>query len=532
MDIYEEQKLKISDSLLSLISEKKTLKDLTFKEFDEFLSDHLFETFIQNSMFTNTIRENKGSLFNSVYIHEELINELITIYQALLKKIETKDTSEYRSNDRIVIGSEDFSKYITKIKHVVVANNMNYIRGRVSNFHKSYLDEDKYSEAMNLAVGWFVKRLEDFDPSKWNIFKNTFLYMDSAIKSIFNDDCLIRYPKELYRIKKILDVLKDSDYSYSTYGYQELLFEIVWNLQNLSIKKIADIGELYFYILGYGSVAKNKFIETYYPKEFDQKSSVFVNEEGVQIFRENILDFIKQNNDPEYLVGRIRKIAKNLDDVDMGCDSLDREIGDDNDTVLLGDLVKNDGLSNFEILVYQNSHKDLMDREIRLTQTPNVHFNLLERIIAWTCINEYFTFEEFRNLLKEYGESKWVGDKYVQNFHTYLSLFKFKDKTDWYQYDKWQLDALIFEQMGDILWFSKEYAIKVYTGLKEKFDKFYKDHGIVFTKYDTSYHGKTKTFRDLWKIDNDPDDHKAEYVPPENFKKSYQALRKEPRVSM
>lgn len=212
---------------------------------------------------------------------------------------------------------------------------------------------------------------------------------------------------------------------------------------------------------------------------------------------------------------------------------MDREIGDDNDTVLLGDLVKNDGLSNFEILIYQKLHKDLMDREISFTKRiPNVHFNLLERIIAWTCINEYFTFEEFRNLLKEYGESKWVGDKYVQNFHTYLSLFKFKDKTDWYQYDKWKLDALIFEQMGDILWFSKEYAIKVYTGLKEKFDSFYKDHGIVFTKYDTSYHGKTKTFRDLWKIDNDPDDNKDEYVPPENFKKSYQALRKEPRVSI
>lgn len=166
MDVYEEQKLKISDSLLSLIFEKKTLKDFTYAEFDEFLSDHLFETFIQNSIFTNIIRENKGGLFNSVYIHEELINELIVIYQALLTKIKNKDTSEYTFNDHIMIGSEDFSKFITKIKHVVVANNMNYIQGRVSKFYKSYLDEDKYFEAMNLAVGWFVKRLEDFDPRK------------------------------------------------------------------------------------------------------------------------------------------------------------------------------------------------------------------------------------------------------------------------------------------------------------------------------------------------------------------------------
>lgn len=59
MDLYEEQELKISDSLLSLISEKKTLKDFTFKEFDEFISDPLFVTFIQNSMYIKGVRDNK-----------------------------------------------------------------------------------------------------------------------------------------------------------------------------------------------------------------------------------------------------------------------------------------------------------------------------------------------------------------------------------------------------------------------------------------------------------------------------------------
>lgn len=83
--------------------------------------------------------------------------------------------------------------------------------------------------------------------------------------------------------------------------------------------------------------------------------------------------------------------------------------------------------------------------------------------------------------------------------------------------------------MWDILDFSEKYAKQVYDEkVKVKFDFFYKPRWIIFLRYDTTYHWKTKTFRDLWKVDNSTDDNKDEYVPPENFATSYQALRKIP----
>ncbi len=62
--------------------------------------------------------------------------------------------------------------------------------------------------------------------------------------------------------------------------------------------------------------------------------------------------------------------------------------------------------------------------------------------------------------------------------------------------------------------------------IENKFNEFYKPYGIFFTRYDTRYHGKTKTFRDFGKEDTDIDDNKYEYVPPENFSDSYQSLVK------
>lgn len=534
MDLYEIQPLEIPEFLIEIIKSKKTLNDLTKEEFESILRLPLFETFIQNSMYSNAIYKNKYDLFTKLYIHKELINDFITIWQQITKQLDEKDETDYIFNDKITIKSSDFKKVKSQIENIIIANSINFLKQRVSSFIKAYINEDLHLEALNLAVATLISKLKDFDVTKWFDLKSyVWLFIDSAIKSILNDEKnLIKYPKEFYTLKKVIDDIKNSDENYSNYGYKEVLFDVIWNIVNQDLKIIQRIGESYFYILWYWPKTKDEFITKYYSKNFD-KSSIFNDLNDIKIFKDNFLDFIKEREESKKstdnknnLLWKIIKISEDLNNMEMWIDSLDKEIWDDNDTVLLWDLIAQDWFSNFEILLYQKWNQDVMDREIRLLNTPNAHFTLLERIIAWTCINEYFTFKEFRDLLLKYWEEKWVWEKYAQNFHTYLSLFKFKDKSNWYQYDNRKLDALIFEQMWDILWFSKEYAIKTYKQLKEKFDDFYKPYGIVFTKYDTSYHGKTKTFKDLWKTDNDDEEEKLEYVPPENFTDSYQALRK------
>lgn len=534
MDLYEIQHLEIPEYLIEIINSKKTLNDLSKTEFENIVKLPLFETFIQNSIYSNEIYKNKYDLFIKLYIHKELINDFMNIWQQITKKLESNDETDYIFNDKITIKSIDFKKVKSQIENIIVANSINFLKQRVWAFIKSYNNEDLYLEALNLVVATFISKLKDFDLKKWFDIKSyILLFIDSSIKSILNDEKnLIKYPKEIYVLKKIIDDIKNNNDNYVNFWYKEVLFDLIWNLENQDLNTIQRIWENYFYVLWYGSVTKNDFIENYYPKNFN-KSSIFTDIEDVKIFKDNFLNFIKEkevskksNDSQNNLLWKIVKISEDLNNIEMWIDSLDREIGEDNDTVLLWDLIVQDWFSNFEILLYQKWNQDIMDREIRFLKKPNVNFTLLERIIAWTCINEYFTFKEFRDLLLQYWEEKWVWDKFVQNFHTYLSLFKFKDKSNWYQYDNRKLDALIFEQMWDILWFSKEYAIKVFKQLKNKFDDFYKTYWVLFTKYDTSYHGKTKTFRDLWKVNTDEEDEKNEYVPEENFQDSYQALRK------
>jgi len=38
---------------------------------------------------------------------------------------------------------------------------------------------------------------------------------------------LIKYPKEFYTLKKVIDDIKNSDENYSNYGYKEVLFDVI-----------------------------------------------------------------------------------------------------------------------------------------------------------------------------------------------------------------------------------------------------------------------------------------------------------------
>lgn len=79
--------------------------------------------------------------------------------------------------------------------------------------------------------------------------------------------------------------------------------------------------------------------------------------------------------------------------------------------------------------------------------------------------------------------------------------------------------------MWDVFDFSEEYARKIYKSLKSKFDDFYWKFWITFERYDPFLDwDEIRTFKDLWKPRKW--ETRLEYVPPENFKDSYQALRK------
>lgn len=77
MDLYEIQPLDIPEFLIEIINNKNTLNDLKNDEFENILKLPLFETFIQNSMYSNAIYKNKYDLFTKLYIHKEIINDFI-----------------------------------------------------------------------------------------------------------------------------------------------------------------------------------------------------------------------------------------------------------------------------------------------------------------------------------------------------------------------------------------------------------------------------------------------------------------------
>jgi len=68
-------------------------------------------------------------------------------------------------------------------------------------------------------------------------------------------------------------------------------------------------------------------------------------------------------------------------------------------------------MSHLETIILQRDNKTIWDREIKHIRErndkieyakPNVEWNSLEKIIAATCINEYLTFKEFRDMIIEY----------------------------------------------------------------------------------------------------------------------------------
>lgn len=547
MDLYNIQPLDIPEFLIEIIVSKKTLNDLSKEEFKNILKLPLFETFIQNSIYSNEIYKNKYDLFTKLYIHKELINDFINIWQQITKKLDEKDETDYISNDKIYVKFIDFKNVKQQLENIIVANSINFLKQRIWKFIKSSFDEDLYLQWLNTAILTFISKLkivlpkttelDKKEPSyyrleKWNDI-NTYiwLYIDSAIKNMLNEERqIIKYPKEFYQLKKIIDNIKENDDDFLHLWYKEILIDFITDIQNKDLKLIQKIWENYFYILWYWEITQNEFVKKYFPKNFDKKL-LFSNPENTKIFQINLLPFIKEKEESKktinelWFTSKITKISEDLNSMSMWFDSLDREIWEEWEWIPLWDLIEQTCYSNYDVEVSKKINLDIFDREIRLTKTPNAHFTLLERIIAWTCIDSYFTFKEFTNLLLEYWKEKWVWDKYVKNFHLFLSLYDFKDKSNWKQYDERTLDAFTFEIMADIFDFSESNACKVYKWLKKKFDNHYEKFWIIFLRYDPFKDwDEIRTFKDLWKPRKW--ETRLEYIPPQNFQDSYQAKRK------
>jgi len=536
------KQLNISDLVFNTISDDYRLIDITSNDFNEIIKSSIWEIFIENSLHWNSKQKLNNDFLSENYISKNFENDLIWVYQQILNKLDNNENSDLLISDNLTVSWSEFESVLKSLKNVILANNINYLKSIVSKSIKSHIDNDKFLEWLDLAVWELTKRLSSFDVNKWFSLK-TYIepYLKQEINKVYESP-LKEYPKEYYKIHKFLKIFSETKQEYTYFWNYELLLTLIWDINNLDKKTVKDFWRLYFYILWFWEVTVKHFCDTFWIKEDIDIPSFFRNEKNVDVFIENILDYLKEYKDnntnnkwESYLLKKLLEVNEWLNLLeDWWVISLDTKVWEDSDTTLLESLWSDNWMWNFETSIYQRDNKNIWDREIRHKWKPNINWTYLERIIAWTCINEYFTFKEFRDMLLEYWEQKWEWEKFKDNFHTYLSLFKFKDKSNWYQYDNRVLDALTFEQMWDILWFSKQYAIKVYKKLKEKFDTFYWPH-IVFIKYDTWYHWPTKTFRDLHKTEKSEsemteqeklDNLKQEYVPEVNLRDSYKAKKK------
>lgn len=517
-DDIKERILKLNDITIALVKEEKTIDTLSQSEFDEFIKLALWEDFIVNSIrIKNSNKKQKLEdwFLDTVFLSNYLQNKLIKILQDLNEKINNNDETDYVFNDNICIKSYNLRTTKDKIYHIILANNISYIRKEINEIVKNArVWTDQYNEAIDSAAVWFSEALNKFDTSwDYKIWLFSRNYILSEVKKTLNFETKIKYPIKLIKLEKILKQIKENYLEYSDFSYYNLLNEIVFNIDKIDKNIVLKVWVFYDYILSTDNKKSDNIDEILDNETENKEDDILESMKNLP----SIMTLIKNPLNKEKFEKKFKKLESDLNWLSQWVDSLDRPLWDEWDSSTLWESLKDDTYDFmwFSTELHLIDNEMILDREIKKDSKlkSNLNLSLQERIIAWWFIEWYFTIKEFRDLLLEYWESIWHWDRYVKRFHFYLSIFNFKNKdllrkSDWTLIDDEPLDALNFEQVWDIFWFTKQNAIKIYDKIKSKFDDYYtnslkedEQKYFVYERTETKDLWHTKTFDWLKRID-------------------------------
>lgn len=502
MDAYNVKPLVLPDTILDIISSNKRIVDFSQKEFEDFLALPLWEDFIENSMHSISKQKLKWDFLGSEFLPKYLQNDLIRIFQELMEKIDNSDFIDYKANDNIAIKWDFLIKFKERIYNVILANNFSHIRKEIHKTVKQiHLWDEKYSESLSYAILWFAKSLKKFDTSlNFDIKTYSVLYIKSELKSVFELERAIKYPKKLLKLRKVLNEIRENESEYSDFSYYDLLIELTKNIKNLNGKIIGKVWVLYLYILWITDNTSQK-------EDSDEDEDETDEDGNFDIFADKIAELCANSKN---INKKILKLSSELNAFDEWLDSIDRPLWEDEDSETMRDnLTDGFDITAFDVHMWLSDLNMIRDREIKLTDEykwkSKLNLTLFERIVAGSFLEEYLTIKEYRNLLLEYGMSTWEKDRYVKRFHLYLMLFCFKNKRALYESgfsqveDEW-FDALNYEQLWNIFWFSKQRAITLYNEVEAEFHRVYWEKS--YTKFDTKELWLTKTFDWMMRLDD------------------------------
>ena len=166
----------------------------------------------------------------------------------LLKMISLDSSKNYKNEKDLIIESEN-------LYDIKVSSSISRI-GKFSNlsFQTKFLNEKYTEEGMNKeSIIFFLDLI--FNP---NVKNNAFLNIDKQKSKLKQDIISIKDNKVKYSVLKLMEKMKEKEYSYNTFGYLEDLEDITGEELYTYYEKVLKEDQIDVFILGDIDEAKLK----------------------------------------------------------------------------------------------------------------------------------------------------------------------------------------------------------------------------------------------------------------------------------
>ena len=174
----------------------------------------------------------------------------------LLKMILLDSSKNYKNEKDLIIESEN-------LYDIKVSSSISRI-GKFSNlsFQTKFLNEKYTEEGMNKeSIIFFLDLI--FNP---NVKNNAFLNIDKQKSKLKQDIISIKDNKVKYSVLKLMEKMKEKEYSYNTFGYLEDLVD-VFILGDIDESQIKEIFKEYFKVTTFKKNNKDLLIKELLPRK-------------------------------------------------------------------------------------------------------------------------------------------------------------------------------------------------------------------------------------------------------------------------
>lgn len=180
-------------------------------------------------------------------------------------------SEDLKVTEDIVIPKKRIDDYFSGVLHILLANNLKFLKGQVRKNKGNSQDDDFESAGLDLAIVAFTRKLKDFDSEKWtDIIQFVWGSVNNCVRTVHSDSGQSEYSPELRKVRDMMAEFREmkntefeSDPSipdHSTLTNRQILEVMFGELHKTSGKFLLKHWESYLYVLGIGEVGYEKLI--------------------------------------------------------------------------------------------------------------------------------------------------------------------------------------------------------------------------------------------------------------------------------